>query len=113
MPEGGTREQHTIVWWGITVEITFTPEKFGMADHVELRTEDRAPLPVTETTCRACHSLRLRSDASGDRMSLGIAYFRQKPSDVAGQPIPAFHLGIDLPRCGSPFQTFATIAKQT
>ena len=46
-------EKHTIVWRGITVEITFTPEKFGMADHVELRTEDRAALPVTETGYRS------------------------------------------------------------
>jgi len=46
-------EQHSIVWRGIEIAITFTPEKFGMADHIELMTEDRAALPVTETSYRS------------------------------------------------------------
>jgi hypothetical protein len=46
-------EKHTIIWRGIQVEITFTPEKFGMADHIELRTENKAALPVTETGYRS------------------------------------------------------------
>ncbi len=46
-------EQHTIVWRGTQIEITFTPEAFGMVDHIELRTEGKAPLPVTETGYRS------------------------------------------------------------
>lgn len=46
-------EQHTIVWQGVTVEITFTPAKFGMTDHIELRTADKTPLPVTESGYRS------------------------------------------------------------
>lgn len=46
-------EQHTIVWRGVLIEITFTPKAFGMVDHIELRTEGRAPLPVTETGYRS------------------------------------------------------------
>jgi hypothetical protein len=46
-------EQHNITWRGIVIEITFTPEKFGMADHIELRTEAKAALPVTETGYRS------------------------------------------------------------
>lgn len=46
-------EKHTIVWRGITVEITYTPEKFGMTDHIELRAADKTPLPVTETGYRS------------------------------------------------------------
>lgn len=46
-------EQHTIVWRGVQIEITFTPEAFGMVDHIELRTEGKAPLPVTETGYRS------------------------------------------------------------
>jgi hypothetical protein len=46
-------EQHTIVWRGVQIEITFTPEAFGMVDHIELRTESRAPLPVAETGYRS------------------------------------------------------------
>ena len=46
-------EQHTIVWRGVQIEITFTHEAFGMVDHIELRTEGNAPLPVTETGYRS------------------------------------------------------------
>lgn len=46
-------EIHKITWRGIAVEITFTPEKFGLVDHIELRTEGGAQLPVTETGYRS------------------------------------------------------------
>lgn len=46
-------EKHIIVWRGIAVEIIFTPEKFGMTDHIELRAADKTPLPVTETGYRS------------------------------------------------------------
>lgn len=46
-------ERHTIVWRGVTVEITFTPARFSTVDHIELRTENKTPLPVTETGYRS------------------------------------------------------------
>lgn len=46
-------ETHRIVWRGIEIGITFTPEKFGMADHVELHVTGRSALPVTETGYRS------------------------------------------------------------
>lgn len=46
-------EKHTIVWRGIEIEITYTPKEFGMTDHIELRTEDKTPLPVTGTGYRS------------------------------------------------------------
>ena len=46
-------EKHSITWRGIEIEITFTPEKFGMADHIELRSDGKTPLPVTETGYRS------------------------------------------------------------
>ena len=48
-------EKHNITWRGIGIEVTYTPDKFGMVDHIELRSEDRAPLPVTETGYRSNH----------------------------------------------------------
>jgi hypothetical protein len=42
-------ETHKITWRGIKIEITFTPEKFGLVDHIELHSEGRTPLPLTET----------------------------------------------------------------
>jgi len=47
-------EKHNIKWRGIGIEITFTPERFGISDHIELRSADRVPLPVTETGYRSC-----------------------------------------------------------
>lgn len=46
-------EQHNITWRGIALGVTFTPEKFGLVDHIEIKTQDRAPLPVTETGYRS------------------------------------------------------------
>lgn len=46
-------EHHKITWRGIGIEITFTPQKFGMVEHIELRTEGKAALPVTETGYRS------------------------------------------------------------
>lgn len=46
-------EQHNIIWRSIEIEITYTPEKFGMVDHVELRTKGKTKLPVTETGYRS------------------------------------------------------------
>lgn len=46
-------EKHTITWRGIQVEIIYTPEKFGMTEHIELHSENRVALPVTETGYRS------------------------------------------------------------
>lgn len=46
-------EEHIITWRGIQVEITFTPEKFGVIEHIELHSENRLALPVTETGYRS------------------------------------------------------------
>lgn len=46
-------ETHTITWRGIRIEISFTPEKFGVIEHIELHSESRLPLPVTETGYRS------------------------------------------------------------
>ena len=55
-------EQNIITWRGVKIEITFTPEKFGMVDHIELRAENKAPLPVTETGYRS-HFMNRRAVA--------------------------------------------------
>jgi len=46
-------EIHNIIWRSIEIEITFSPERFSMVDHIELRTQMRTPLPVTETGYRS------------------------------------------------------------
>jgi len=47
------KEQHKITWRGIALTITFTPEWLGLDDHIEIQTEGRVPLPVTETGYRS------------------------------------------------------------
>jgi hypothetical protein len=46
-------EQHIITWRSVEIEITFTPDKFGMTDHIELRSKNKDSLPVTETGYRS------------------------------------------------------------
>lgn len=46
-------EQHTITWRHVEIEITYTPEKWIVVDHIELKTKDKAALPVTETGYRS------------------------------------------------------------
>jgi hypothetical protein len=46
-------ETHKITWRSVAIEITFTPNRFSMADHIELHTADKAALPVTETGYRS------------------------------------------------------------
>jgi len=48
-----TSQKHSITWRGIAIEITHTPEKWSVTDHIELRAEGKAPLPVTETGYRS------------------------------------------------------------
>lgn len=46
-------EKHTITWRGAEIDITYTPEQFGMIDHIDLHAKDGVPLPVTETGYRS------------------------------------------------------------
>lgn len=46
-------EQHNITWRGIEIAITFNPDAFGMAEHIELRSAGKLPLPITETGYRS------------------------------------------------------------
>ena len=48
-----TLEIYNITWRGVEIEIVFTASKFGATDHVELRTEGKAPLPMTNTGYRS------------------------------------------------------------
>lgn len=47
------KEQHKITWRGIALTISFTPDWLKVADHLEIETDGRVPLPVTETGYRS------------------------------------------------------------
>lgn len=60
-------EIHNITWNNIEVEITFTPKRFSMVDHIELRFDKRLSLPVSETGYRSnfipCGTVRAHGGA--------------------------------------------------
>jgi len=39
----------TIVWRGTRIEITYVTGYFSGMDHIEIHTENRMPIPITET----------------------------------------------------------------
>lgn len=67
-------ELHKITWWGVEIEITFTPEKFGMVDHIELRTKNKAKLPMTETGYRSHFMDKGAVDAHGGAVAFVTAW---------------------------------------
>ncbi len=40
---------YSVTWRGIDLAITHTPNKWDMIDHIEIRSADRQPLPITQT----------------------------------------------------------------
>lgn len=42
-----------LLWNGIKIMVTHTPNRFGVVDHIELHSEDHQRLPVTETGYRS------------------------------------------------------------
>ena len=50
-----------LIWNGIKIMVTHTPNRFGEIDHIELHAEDRQRLPITETGYRShfCHESQI------------------------------------------------------
>ncbi|WBY08956.1 hypothetical protein PIB19_06045 [Sphingomonas sp. 7/4-4] len=48
-------QTYRFAWRGIEIEATYTPRKWGVIAHLEIRsiTSERAPLPITETGYRS------------------------------------------------------------
>lgn len=67
-------ETHSITWRGIRIEITYTPEKFGVVDHIELDSGDKAPLPVTKTGYRSDHLPIGNVEAGGGAVAYVLAW---------------------------------------
>lgn len=67
-------EKHSITWRGIAVEITYKPKAFGMVDHIELRVENKTPLPVTETGYRSHFMEAGTVDQHGGAIAFVVAW---------------------------------------
>jgi hypothetical protein len=50
-----------LIWNGIKIMVTHTPNRFGETDHIELNVENRQRIPVTETGYRShfCHESQI------------------------------------------------------
>lgn len=46
-------EHYAIVWRGIAATVVFTPDSWVGHSHIEVMTEPRTPLPITETGYRS------------------------------------------------------------
>lgn len=48
-------QTYRFIWQGIDIEATYTPRKWSIIAHLEIRsiTPERAPLPITETGYRS------------------------------------------------------------
>ncbi len=46
-------EKHNIIWRHVEIEISFEAEKYGVIDHIELRTKNKEAIPVTDTGYRS------------------------------------------------------------
>jgi len=72
--EGKQMEKHTIMWRRVQIEITYTPKKFGMVDHIELRSKNKAKLPMTETGYRSHFMDKGAVDAHGGAVTFVTAW---------------------------------------
>ena len=75
-------EQHSIIWRGIALAITFSPEKFGMVDHIELHTENKVALPVTETGYRSHFMARGTVAAHGGVIAFVTAWLDHEAARI-------------------------------
>lgn len=59
-------EHHPIVWRGIPATVVYTPDSFAGHSHLEVMSEPRTPLPISETGYRSVflHSVEIE-DAGG------------------------------------------------
>lgn len=75
-------ENHNITWRGVETQITYAPEQFGMVDHIELHTKDKAPLPVTETGYRSHFMNKGDVAAHGDAVAFVTAWLDNEAERV-------------------------------
>jgi hypothetical protein len=71
-------ETHNITWRNIDIEISFTPEECGMVDQIELRTNPRLPLPVTETDYKSHFIPAGTGEAHGGAVSFVTAWLNHE-----------------------------------
>ena len=79
-------ETHTVVWRDIEIEVTFRPKRWGVTDHLEIRSINPvdSPLPMTSTGYRS-HFLGVweLDDCDGD----AVAYVTAWLEDAAKSPV--------------------------
>ena len=89
-------ERHNITWRAIGIEITFTLQKFGMADHIELRTGGKAALPVTETGYRSHFTSKVAVESYGGPLDFAKAWIEDEAASPEWQAHQAAHRQMSL-----------------
>lgn len=68
-----TVETHT-EWRGIRITVRYTPERFAGNDHIEVESEGKQPLPITQTGYRSHFLLPEELDEFGDPCGYVLAW---------------------------------------
>lgn len=67
-------EVHEIEWQGIAITVGWCPDWMSMIAHLELRSRDRCPLPMTETGYRSHFIAREAVEERGGPVAYAIAW---------------------------------------
>lgn len=91
---------HRFAWQGIEIEATYTPLKWGVIAHLEIRSimPERTPLPITETGYRShFHPVGTVEARGGDVVAQVIAWLDEEAAS------PEWKRHIEVSRQGSLF----------
>ena len=84
-----TYQSHMIVWQGITIELRWAPQWMNSdicsVAHLELISEGRVPLPVTETGYRSHFTSREAVEAHGGPVEFAAAWLDHEAQSEAWQ----------------------------
>ena len=75
-------------WQGIEIEVTYTPLKWGVIAHLEVRSiaPDHAPLPISETGYRShFHPVGTVEAHGGDVIAQVVAWLHEEAAKPAWQ----------------------------
>lgn len=86
MPAGKSEDSAAIAhveWRGIALKIGYIAKRFAGMDHVEVRSAERVPLPITETGYRSLFILPERLKEHGDPETYVLAWLDHEAQSAA------------------------------
>ena len=86
MPAGKPDESSMVAhaeWRGIALKIGYIPKRFPGMDHIEVRSAESVPLPITETGYRSLFILPERLEEYGDPATYVLAWLDHEAQSAA------------------------------